>query len=354
MKLTHRPRIPVAPPPKKPVLLMNLGVGWAATSPFLYTLSIDQRYCHPGHIKENHYLRIIFDEEIRKVVSDEFIGRNVIKDFILKTSANESHWLFRGWQKELFEYNYHFMDDSNYIKNWYQDVSIEKYIDYYLKHWNVIKSDFHAVADFSNHNWALPYYERKGIKYGEEMVKKIQEVFDLKVTVQFRDPIRRLYSELGTCFDEKIPHTISRKKEKGMRSISNGQNEFFKSCLKSDKWDGASCRYAELYTKWENLVGKDNILYIIMEEFWNPQYRKQQCERLSNFLEAPIQKIHRNVYFPDKGADAPHYHGLTDQWTSDKETITEENIQYAQIIMRSCYTGFKEKFGYIPEMWSQL
>ena len=49
MKLTHKPRIPVPPLPKKPVLLMNVGVGWAATTPFLYTLSIDQRYCHPGH-----------------------------------------------------------------------------------------------------------------------------------------------------------------------------------------------------------------------------------------------------------------------------------------------------------------
>ncbi len=345
MKLTHKPRISVTPPPKKPVLLMNLGTGWSATTPFLYTLTIDQRYCHPGHIKENHYLRIIFDEAI---------GRKSIKDFILGTSAKESHWLFRGWQQELFEYNYHFMDDPNYIKNWYEDVSIEKYIDYYLKHWDVIKSDFHAVADFSNHNWELPFYEKEGIKYGEEMIKKIQEVFDLKVTVQFRDPIKRLYSELGTCFDHKIPNTIKRSKERGMGDITNNQhNKFFNSCLRSDEWSGANCLYAKLYTKWENLVGKDNILYIIMEEFWNPQYRKQQCERLSNFLEAPIQKIHPNVYFPDKGADAPHYQGLVDQWSSDKETISEENIEYAQIIMRSCYTDWKSKFGSVPELWTK-
>ena len=347
MKLTHRPRIPVPPPPKKPILLMNLGVGWSATSPFLYTLTIDQRYCHPGHIKENHYLRILFDDAIKR--SDD------IRQFILNTSVNETHWLFRGWQKELYEYNYHFLDDPNYVRNWYQDVSIEKYIEYYLKHWNVIKSDFHAVADFSNHNWALPYYTKKNIHYGEEMIEKIQEVFDLKVTVQFRDPIRRLYSELGTCFDDQIPDTIAKNKKLDEDIIINKEhNNFFRLCLDNERWDGANCHYADLYTKWENLVGKDNILYIIMEEFWDPAYRKQQCERLSNFLDAPIQKIHENAYFPDRGADAPHYLKLNDQWTSDKETITEENIQYAQIIMRSCYTGFKEKFGYIPEMWSQL
>ena len=111
MKIRHKPRIPVAPPPKKPTLLMNIGVGWSATTPFLYTLSIDQRYCHPGHIKENHYLRMIFEQDC--------CNKFDIHKFILSTSANEEEWIFRKWQKELFEYSYHFLDDPDYIKEWY-------------------------------------------------------------------------------------------------------------------------------------------------------------------------------------------------------------------------------------------
>ena len=346
MKLTHKPRIPVPPPPKKPILLMNLGVGWSATTPFLYTLSIDQRYCHPGHVKENHYLRMIFEQDC--------LNSTEIRDFILSTSVNPKQWIFRLWQKELYEYNYHFMDNQDYLTEWYSDVTIKKYIDYYLKHWEVIKTDFHAVADFSNHNWSLPYWEN-----GKEMIDKIMEVFDLKVTVQFRDPIRRLYSELGTCFiDEQTPYMpVEAAEDKiriGQEFLKNNQhNEFFKISLDDAAWGGANCQYVDLYTKWEELVGKDNILAIIMEEFWNPQYRKQQCERLSNFLGAPIQKIHQNAYFPDMGADAPHYDGLIDQWTSDKETITEETIEYALKYMKPCYTDWKSKFGSVPELWTK-
>ena len=347
MKLTHKPRIPVPPPPKKPLLLMNLGVGWSATTPFLYTLTIDQRYCHPGHIKENHYLRMIFEQDCW----DKFD----MHKFILSTSAKEKEWIFRGWQKELFEYNYHFLDDPNYIRDWYSlPVTIDKYIDYYLKHWEVIKTDFHAVADFSNHNWSIPYYEN-----GADMIREIQKEFDLKVTVQFRDPIRRLYSEMGTWFvEDKTQPQFTKAGEKRMELgeaflRNNQHNEFFKLCVDDFAWKSSNCQYTEVYTEWENLVGKDNILFIIMEEFWDPQYRKQQCERLSNFLEAPIKKVHRNAYFPDMGADAPQYGGLIDQWTSDKETITKETIEYALISMRPCYTKFKEKFGYIPEMWTQ-
>ena len=346
MKMTHKPRISVPPPPKKPVLLMNIGVGWAATTPFLYTLTIDQKYCHPGHVKENHYLRTIFEQDCCN--STETIN------FTLETSANPEQWVFRWWQKELYEYTYHFKDNPDYITEWYSDVTIKKYIDYYLKHWEVIKTDFHAVADFSNHNWSLPYWEN-----GKEMIDKIMEVFDLKVTVQFRDPIRRLYSEMGTCFiDEQTPYipvkAAEDKRETGERFIRNNQhNKFFNVCLKDGAVGGANCQYGELYTKWEELVGKDNILVIIMEEFWNPQYREQQCERLSNFLEVPIKKVHQNAYFPDMGADAPHYLGLIDQWTSDKETITEETIEKALKYMKPCYTDFKDTFGYIPEAWTK-
>ena len=71
-------------------------------------------------------------------------------------------------------------------------------------------------------------------------------------------------------------------------------------------------------------------------------------------IDAPIQKVHENVYFPDKGADAPHYKGLIDQWTSDKETISEETIKYAMKKMFPLYTQYKFRFGEVPEAWENL
>ena len=66
----------------------------------------------------------------------------------------------------------------------------------------------------------------------------------------------------------------------------------------------------------------------VITSFFKVGQQKIELLEASN-LDSPIQKVHENVYFPDKGADAPHYEGLIDQWTSDKETITEETIKYA-------------------------
>ncbi len=43
----------------KPILLMNSGVAFSATSPLHYTLCWDNKYAHTGHCKEHHYLHIL-------------------------------------------------------------------------------------------------------------------------------------------------------------------------------------------------------------------------------------------------------------------------------------------------------
>ena len=64
MKMIHRPRVASISTSEKPVLLMNIGVGWSATTPFAYTLGIQQKYCHIGHLKENSYLRMLYEQDI--------------------------------------------------------------------------------------------------------------------------------------------------------------------------------------------------------------------------------------------------------------------------------------------------
>jgi len=185
--------------------------------------------------------------------------------------------------------------------------------------------------------------------------------FEIKVLVEFRDPIRRLYSELGALFGdvagliaeheegEKAP--ANKLRRMGKEYILQGRhNDFFQMALKFHIDGGGNCEYVSCYNAWEELVGKDNILPIIMEEFWNPQYKKQQCERLSNFLEYTIKDIYPNAYFPDLGADAPELKGLIDQ-KSDRETISEESIEQAVPYMRRHYKAWMGKFGTLPESW---
>jgi len=187
--------------------------------------------------------------------------------------------------------------------------------------------------------------------------------FEIKVLVEFRDPIRRLYSELGAMFgdvagciaqhEEGESAPANKLRRMGTKFIEEGRhNDFFQMALKFNIHGGGNCRYVECYNAWEELVGKDNILPIIMEEFWNPQYKKQQCERLSNFLDYPIKSIYTNAYFPDLGADAPRLQGLIDQ-KSDRETISEESITKAIPYMTKHYKNWKAKFGSLPEAWQQ-
>ena len=84
-----------------------------------------------------------------------------------------------------------------------------------------------------------------------------------------------------------------------------------------------------------------------MEEFWeNPK-------GLSEFLDFPITKVHENVYWPERGSNAPKYDYLKDQW-SDEEDISQESLDMAKKKMSNIYHDFNECFGYIPDAWQSI
>ena len=109
----------------KPTLLLNSGVAFSATSPLHYTLCWDNKYAHTGHCKEHHYLHIL--ETGDKLVKDEF----------LKAKRQIQH---RRNPPIL-------CPDSEYVKfkgeNFFcDDITIDRYISYYLEHWDNIKNDY--------------------------------------------------------------------------------------------------------------------------------------------------------------------------------------------------------------------
>ena len=150
----------------KPTLLLNPGTGWAATTPFYYTLALDNKFTHAGHLKENSYL------------------------YTLKNPEYESYFL-KKWEKNQDQHLVnentlnHFSDEyMNDFINGKRDI--DKYIDYYKKHFEEI--DRPSVADFSNYNLSMKEADLKSI------AAKLRDHFNIKVTMQIRAPVKRFVS----------------------------------------------------------------------------------------------------------------------------------------------------------------
>ncbi len=268
-------------------LLICSGTAFSATSPLHYTLCLDNKYAHTGLCKENYYLY-----SIQEGVDIKF-GRD--------TSNNKpSEMTITHGCEELFG-----------------KKSIDGYIRYYQRLWEHIKFDYHAVADFSNQNACLTE------KFMQSIKPRLLEHFDVKVIMIFRDPIRRLWS---VC--------------------SKGNIREFRRWVGGDLEPNA--KYADIYKRYRNVWGEENVHMIVMEELWS-NYGKMID--LSNFINFPITKLHENVYYPEMGTKAPHYEYLKDQWISEKYDLNLKTWAYAMNNIGWVYNDFEKTFGYIPTNW---
>ena len=210
----------------KPTLLLNTGTGWSATTPMWLTLQRDNRYCHTGHKKEPLWLAQIHEPDnafYRKDMLGKYVDENVqywgfdiddtgkwYRDRVyhdIQVYGIYPEWHdnpygelcedTRKWSSYQTQIGY--TDKSyHYTKEYLQwlfeyPMTIDKYIDYYTRHWHFVKdAGYHAVGDFSNHNMSLPY------SFYMKYKKKLTDAFNIKVLMEFRDPIRRLFSEMGS------------------------------------------------------------------------------------------------------------------------------------------------------------
>ena len=120
---------------------------------------------------------------------------------------------------------------------------------------------------------------------------RLLEYFKVKVIMIFRDPFRRLWS---VCNKGNI---------RDFRRWVSGELE-------------PNAMYADIYKRHRNVWGEENVHMIVMEELW-----EGKTQALSNFLDFPINTVHENVYYPERGTKAPHYEYLKDQWISDKHDL---------------------------------
>ncbi len=296
----------------KPTLFLNVGTGWSGTTPLYYTLGWYNKYCHSGHRKEKGYLWLMDLSETRNTFDrvkfyKQFFGpsKQSTTNRKPKIFTHESKYIGGNWTEDEIKYF------------WSPPFTIEKYIEYYIKHWDFIKHDYKAVSDFSNPNGQCsPEFLRK-------YAPALKSVFDVKIHVIFRDPLRRLWS--------------LRQKQNPKDPV----RQFMKM--------GVDFGYVQFFLKFVEAFGIENCHMTIMEEFWNGETKE-----LSDFIDYEIKEVHPNAYVPDLGPNAPRIQYLDDQWESDIMHMPKEVKEYGLNMLKPVYIHFKDYFGDLPEQWSKL
>ena len=209
---------------------------------------------------------------------------------------------------------------------------MKKYFTYYKRHWKHLQENncpYQGVGDFSNSNAWLPQ------EFCYKVVDKLSDDFDVKVLLIVRDPIRRLWSEMGGYWDPDSPRQ--------WENIEEYKKMFF------DHVNWGHLHYFMILEKWERVAPTH---VIIMEQLWEGDEQEREKQRLSDFLDYDIKNIHENVYCPDRGVNAPHYKGLHDQWWSDKYSLSDE--LYNQVLpLMPIYQQWVDRYGSLPLYWGK-
>ena len=300
----------------KPKFVMSTGTGWSATTPLWYTLQVDNQFVHSGLEKESKYLDSIL-RPIKKY--------NVIEKIRLRN---------KGFHKDRLPQvkNDIFLTQEDIITFTKPPFTLDKYITYYRRLWETLQENdcsYQGVSDFSNVNAWLPK------KFCYEVVERLSEYFDVKVLLIVRDPIRRLWSEIGGYWSWYSTRQWKSEEE---------HNQLFFDFIQRDH-----INYFDIIEKWEKICP---FHVIIMEQLWEGDKQDKEKKRLSDFLDYDIEKIHENAYSPDRGLNAPQYLGLIDQWTSDKYLLREELYNQVKPLF-SVYDKWIDKYGSLPLYWGK-
>ena len=313
--------------------LLNAGTGWSATTPFYFTLAKQQKYCHSGHQKEMGYLKLMGKKSETDI--------SIYKGTLRQRSKPDVAWIKMVDNREFVSKE----ETEELLKPPY---TIDKYIDYYLGLHEKTKGTYQAVADFTNYNFELPE------EFLIEWRDKMSQHFNVKVTFQFRDPIRRYFSEVGKFIQGKLilPGFDSHKIKHNAYVKSKQHIKLFRHYISSYPIFPPAY-YTQNIEKFKRVFGEERVMPIIMEQFWNPERKTEQCERLSDFLNYKITEIHENAYYPDRGTNAPHYEGLKDQWGSDFEDMTPQLYEWSKQYLGFVYSDWEKCYETLPEEWNR-
>ena len=264
-------------------LVICAGVEHTGSTSLWYTLR-ENKIVHTGHFKQSKYLQAYEkkDNTIRAI----FNQKRKMPFQPNRMNADVGEWT----QDELDD----FFDE---------EFSIDRYIEYYKR--VIDKTGFPMAGDFSEYNAELS----EDILY--QLAIKLNNAFNVKVILLFRDPIIRWWH---------LSHCAAKKREEW----------FFKQDLQDN------CFYAEIYRKWR--IHFPNTHVAITEDLF-----AGHTDELSDFLGYPIKNVHRCAFVPYKGKDLPHYPELRCQWRSNARPL-----QYKEITPE-LYKHAEEAFEWVYE-----
>jgi len=319
----------------KPKFIISLGVGWSATTPLWYTLQVQNKFVHAGLQKEMGYLDQVsyspaerFKKQRESEAKLSFPKSRDVKMVSLSRSydSNTNRRLPEA-KTDIFLTK----QDRRNIGSF--PYTLDKYITYYKRLWETLQENncpYQGVGDFSNANAWLRE------KFCHKLVDKLSEDFDVKALMIVRDPIRRLWSEIGSFWVPESPRQ--------WKNIEEYKDLFFDYIRKNHHID-----YSMIIEKWERVCP---LHIVIMEQLWEGDQQDKEKQRLSDYLEYDIEKIHQNVYCPDRGPNPPHYAGLHDQWSSDKYWLSDE--LYNQVLpFFPIYQQWIDRYGSLPLYWGK-
>jgi hypothetical protein len=318
---------------KKPTLLLCPGTAYSATSPLYYTLSCDHGYCHGGYDKEYKFLRMLYYSKVNHSDYETEYNTDFRRMFDPKIKDGNIKMVggMRTRHPKVFYNNSHTNFTEDQKKYFYSSPhTIEKYIDYYKQHYDNIKQEYQAVSDFSTCNGNLPLW------FLQEISPQLKEHFDVKVIIVFRDPVRRLFSEVNKRYYLWENIEFISASELMLNILNNPTGNLY----------GLHAQYENpnILTYYSDIIKNytscfENVHMVSMEDLWD---HPSETERLSDFLSYKITAMHQNVYWPPMGTKAPRYEYLADQWMSDQEDLLDGVKKKARVLMNSVYTEWND------------
>jgi|TARA_Y100000289_G_scaffold19032_1_gene18323 hypothetical protein len=315
----------------KPTLLISFGCGWAATSPLAYTLQRYVKYCHTGFTKELKLLPLLGISPEEKVYGElqhrlERIKQRVVSNTWENYNIDIGHKMNLPEDLEpLKDFPLKLFDECTS-----PPYTVDNYIKYYYNVWEHVKRyGYKAVADHSKiHPMNLESFV--------PILEKLHEHFNLKSYIIVRDPVRRAFSEyLKACYLMNLPaEQASRYK--------------YRANTSDPRRNGVD--YITYFDRIKQIIPDSHM--IVMEELWEGSGREK--EKLSKFIDTPIQKLWNNSYAPDRGhlierdPTAPCQFG-----GQSSQELTPQMYYDLKQSFQSHYDNWQKRYGILPRYWGR-
>ena len=295
-------------------LIIGAGTGWSATSPLYMTLQCSNKCAHVGLKKEDHLLYHVYSNDAWEWRKPDY--QDLIRDSMSPV------WKYE-WGRQS---KYAFHKNLDEIHELYTKPTLDTYINYYIRHYQRVKHEYSYVADFSNSNAQLP------LSFLEKIAPELKKHFKIKVLMIFRDPVRRLYSELSHKYQN----------DENLRKKYPTSKDYYWSYLKIGNYS-INCEYVKRIKYYKSVFDTTTI---ISEDLWGG--KNDALAKLSNFLQFDIKNLWPNCYYPEMGTKAPHYENLADQYESDLEDLTHDDMVYGRKYLAKYYDEWYNYFGTTP------